>query len=70
MGLLVISHRAEAFRLKSDQLSIEWENLGHDDQDSPVIQSRQEYLVGLVRKYAHAARFPWLPVEPDPPVPK
>ncbi len=24
----------------------------------------------LARKYQHAARYPWLPVEPDPPMPE
>ncbi len=27
------------------------------------------YNAGMARKYRHAARFPWLPVEPDPPLP-
>jgi hypothetical protein len=28
------------------------------------------YHAALVRKYRHAARYPWLPVEPDPPTPR
>ena len=42
--------------------------------------SRDDYLSALCRisgyhaamaaKYRHAARYPWLPVEPDPPEPK
>jgi hypothetical protein len=28
------------------------------------------YYAGLWRKYEHAARYPWLPVEPDPPEPE
>ena len=27
---------------------------------------RAEYHAALARKYRHAARYPWLPVEPDP----
>ena len=27
------------------------------------------YHTAMVRKYRHAARYPWLPVEPDPPNP-
>jgi hypothetical protein len=30
---------------------------------------RADYLTALASKYQHAARFPWLPVEPDPPEP-
>jgi hypothetical protein len=66
----VLSRRAEAFRLRSDQLSIEWMNLGYHDQDSPAVRTREEYLAGLVEKYRYAARYPWLPVEPDPPEPE
>jgi hypothetical protein len=42
--------------------------------------SRDDYLIALCRissyhaamaaKYRHAARYPWLPVEPDPPEPE
>jgi hypothetical protein len=28
------------------------------------------YHAALVRKYRQAARYPWLPVEPDPPTPR
>jgi hypothetical protein len=28
-----------------------------------------EYYRGLTAKYKHAAHYPWLPVEPDPPDP-
>jgi hypothetical protein len=31
---------------------------------------RYEYHLWLAVKYAEAARYPWLPVEPDPPEPK
>ena len=30
----------------------------------------EEYHAGLAAKYERAARYPWLPVEPDPPEPK
>ena len=29
-----------------------------------------EYHEAMYRKYRHAALYPWLPVEPDPPEPK
>jgi hypothetical protein len=28
------------------------------------------YRAAMVRKYRHAAGYPWLPVEPDPPEPE
>jgi hypothetical protein len=28
------------------------------------------YFGALARKYRHAARYPWLPLEPDPPGPE
>ncbi len=37
---------------------------------SPEVASKRvAYWVPIVSKYEHAARCPWLPVEPDPPVP-
>lgn len=32
-------------------------------------QEWAEYCAGLATKYRRAARYPWLPVEPDPPPP-
>jgi len=31
---------------------------------------RMEYHTAMARKYEHAARYPWLPVAPDPAEPK
>jgi len=31
---------------------------------------QREYHAAMVRKYRYVARFPWLPVEPDPPEPQ
>jgi hypothetical protein len=28
------------------------------------------YYTAMARKYRHASRYPWLPVEPDPPAPE
>jgi hypothetical protein len=36
-----------------------------DKQWRPV-----EWHDSMARKYEHAARYPWLPVEPDPPAPE
>ena len=35
-----------------------------------VEASKVEYHDNMAIKYDHAARYPWLPVEPDPPEPK
>jgi hypothetical protein len=34
-----------------------------------AFQRKLEYHAAMARKYRHVARFPWLPVEPDPPEP-
>ena len=35
----------------------------------PASPELADYHRNLQRKYAHAARYPWLPVAPDPPKP-
>jgi len=32
--------------------------------------NRIAYYRAMAHKYQHAARYPWLPVEPDPPAPR
>jgi hypothetical protein len=39
---------------------------GMEDKDWRLI----EWHELMARKYAHAARYPWLPVAPDPPEPR
>jgi hypothetical protein len=39
----------------------------HRDYDR--MKDRADHHASLVRKYEHAARYPWLPVGPDPPEP-
>jgi hypothetical protein len=36
---------------------------------SALLLRKMEYHAAMARKYRHVARFPWLPVEPDPPEP-
>ncbi len=40
----------------------------HRDYDR--MMDRAEHHESLARKYEQAARYPWLPVEPDPPEPE
>jgi hypothetical protein len=35
-----------------------------------VCERRRDRQAGIKLKYQYAARYPWLPVEPDPPVPE
>jgi hypothetical protein len=51
----------------------------HDDLQYVLANERKslarrneeiEYFIHLKHKYERAARYPWLPVEPDPPEPK
>ena len=39
-------------------------------EDAEQATRRAAYHASLKRKYERAARYPWLPVEPDPPPPK
>jgi hypothetical protein len=38
-------------------------------RDFDRMMDRADHHAGLVQKYHRAARYPWLPVEPDPPEP-
>jgi hypothetical protein len=40
----------------------------HGDYDR--MMDRADHHASLARKYERAARYPWLPVEPDPPEPE
>ena len=48
-----------------------------EPQKRSASEDRKAHLLGVIafheamaRKYEHAARYPWLPVEPDPPEPE
>jgi hypothetical protein len=40
------------------------------DPRSKLASARADYHQAMWLKYFHAARYPWLPVEPDPPEPE
>ena len=44
-------------------------NVAQHDHD-PVLARMIDYNAMMARKYREAARFPWLPVEPDSPEPE
>jgi hypothetical protein len=43
---------------------------GQQARDVMLVPEFAEYHARLRRKYEHAARYPWLQVEADPPPPK
>jgi hypothetical protein len=42
----------------------------HLHRDYDLMMDRADHHASLARKYERAARYPWLPVEPDPPEPE
>jgi hypothetical protein len=38
-------------------------------RSNPLDSRLIEYHASMARRYRHVARYPWLPVEPDPPAP-
>ena len=45
------------------------EEIMHLHGDYDRMMDRADHHASLARKYERAARYPWLPVEPDPPEP-
>ncbi len=39
-------------------------------EEEEMIRRRDDHLLRLAAKYERAARYPWLPVAPDPPEPR
>ena len=61
----------EAFRRRAIQLRLAEQSYRHpsyrDEVEDPAVA---DHLGRLADKYERAARYPWLPVDPDPPPPK
>jgi hypothetical protein len=55
-------------RYKSQDGKWYWKHRGMFLTRDQVEES--DWHAALAEKYRHAARYPWLPVGPDPPVPK
>ena len=62
--------RADEYGREADRIGAELMRLGQYKQDLPSVQARQARLGKLFLKYSRAARYPWLPVAPDPPEPE
>jgi hypothetical protein len=65
--------RSEAFRAEADRHRLAWVSpvawLSLIDRDTRV-PAKADYHHAMKWKYERAARYPWLPVEPDPPEPE
>jgi hypothetical protein len=69
----VASSTARGNALKSrfggtSEMTVEEITRLHGDYDRMI--DRAHHHASLARKYERAARYPWLPVEPDPPEPE
>jgi hypothetical protein len=58
-----VSEEGIRFWLRYDPWKMSWE-------PSPSGASESVYHTRMWEKYQRAARYPWLPVEPDPPLPE
>ena len=62
--------RGKALKSRFDSTSgMTIEEIMHLHRDYDRMTDRADHHASLARKYEHAARYPWLPVEPDPPEP-
>ena len=56
--------------LRRQDLKKRVERLGAESrEEAEQYAKKADYYWAVVRKYERAARYPWLPVEPDPPEP-
>jgi hypothetical protein len=63
------SFRREATKWRGVQPWVLGGLRGQQARDVMLVPEVAEYHARLRRKYEHAARYPWLPVEADPPPP-
>ena len=68
-----LESRAQRFRIRAQhhQVSSMFVDLSWTpDTNSIPLPPLIRHHEAMAAKYEHAARYPWLPVEPDPPEPK
>jgi hypothetical protein len=79
LGFEVIRRRRVAFleiaRLNDNTASVLRSELSESDEPGPhgdpiTMRRLADYCDAMRKKYELAARYPWLPVEPDPPEPQ
>lgn len=64
--------RAESHRNsgRTEDAASSTEQATYWDRSVAALRERANYHDRMRRKWAYAVRYPWLPVEPDPPAPK
>ena len=62
------ARRAATFREISAYHALEWSRI--DTTGTQEVDARAEWHRAMEMKYRDAARYPWLPVAPDPPEPE
>lgn len=71
--MIGVERRKQTFLARAMESSDRLMNVAHDSGLSPEARrqarKRRDYYRRLNKKYVHAARYPWLPVDPDPPMP-
>jgi hypothetical protein len=62
--------RGTALKSRSGSISEISSEIGQLDRDYERMMDRANHHAAMAHKYEHAARYPWLSVEPDPPAPE
>ena len=61
--------RGTALKSRLGSISGMSPEIGQIYRDYDRMMDRANHHTAMAHKYEHAARYPWLPVEPDPPEP-
>jgi hypothetical protein len=61
--------RGTALKSRLGSISGMSPEIGQIYRDYDRMMDRANHHAAMAHKYEHAARYPWLPVEPDPPEP-
>lgn len=74
LGGYTLRRRSDLYRRRAAEMEwIEYEfasiRIGSSKSVAANVEQAREYWAALKRKYRRAARYPWLPVAPDPPEP-
>jgi hypothetical protein len=65
-----IGNEVEAMPQSLEMTEEERRAMGELRRTAALWHRQREYHAAMVYKYRYVARFPWLPVEPDPPEPQ
>jgi hypothetical protein len=64
-----LSNDARLYAMYIDRRYLHWGPSEPERAEMAAYERRGDYHAALQAKYEHAARYPWLPVEPDRPEP-